>query len=61
MEQFKIGRATIRIHGIPDRERLEAATLKFLKAAEKQKRKVRNEAREKAHTGTAQDSSAMEA
>lgn len=61
MEQCKIGRATIRIHGSPDRERLEAATLKFLKAAEQQKRKVRNEARQEAHTGTVQIASEVEA
>ena len=45
MEQFKIGSATVRIHGNPDREQLEAATLQFLKAAEIQKRKSRNEKR----------------
>lgn len=49
MEQFKIGKATVRIHGNPDRERIEAASLKFLKAAEQQRRKVRCEATKKAH------------
>lgn len=54
MEQFKIGSATVRIHGNPDRERIEAATLKFLKAAEQQRRKVRNEARKEANRCTTQ-------
>lgn len=45
MRECEFGKATVRIHGIPNRERLEAATLKFLKAAEIQKRKVRNEER----------------
>ena len=61
MEQCKIGRATIRIHGNADRERLEAATLKFLKAAEKQRRKVRNEARQEANTKPEAIASEMEA
>ena len=54
MEQYRIGNATVRIHGIPDRERIEAATLDFLKAAEQQRRKVRNEGIKKAYTGTTQ-------
>lgn len=61
MVQYRIGSATVRIHGNPDREQIEAATLLFLKAAQQQKRKVRNEARKKAHTGTAEIASAMEA
>lgn len=53
-KDFKIGNATVRIHGNPDRERIEAATLIFLKAAQQQRKKVRNEARQKTYTGTAQ-------
>ena len=49
MTEYKFGKATVRIHGNPDRERIEAATLKFLKAAEQQRRKARNEAIKKAH------------
>lgn len=49
MFECKVGKATVRIHGNPDRERIEAATLKFLKAAEQQRRKARNEAIKKAH------------
>lgn len=60
MEQFKIGSATVRIHGNPDRERIEAATLKFLKAAETQRKKVLNEKRKEAHTGTKEADAAVE-
>lgn len=51
MTEYKFGKATVRIHGNPDRERIEAATLKFLKAAETQRKKARHEAIKKAHTG----------
>lgn len=39
MTEYKIGSATVRIHGTPNRERIESATVKFLKKAEAQKRK----------------------
>ena len=31
MEEIKAGKATIRIHGTPDQERLKKATEKFMK------------------------------
>ena len=31
MEEIKAGKATIRIHGTPDKERLKKATEKFMK------------------------------
>lgn len=43
--ECRVGNATVRIHGNPDRERIEAATLLFLKAAEMQRKKALNEAR----------------
>lgn len=40
MQEYKIGKATVRIHGeAPSRERLEDATQKFLKKAVEQKKK----------------------
>lgn len=51
VSEYKFGKATVRIHGNPDREKIEAATLKFLKAAEIQRKKVLNEARKETHTG----------
>ena len=42
MEQYKIGNATVRIHGIPDREKIEAATVIFLKEAQQQRKKARS-------------------
>ena len=39
--QITTGNATVRIHGNPDRERIEAATLIFLKAAEQQRKRDR--------------------
>lgn len=38
--EFKIGKATVRIHGKPDPETVKAATVKFLKQAEVQRRKA---------------------
>ena len=37
--EYKIGRAIVRMHGTPDREKLEAATLKFMKQVQLQKKK----------------------
>ena len=42
MEQYKIGNATVRIHGIPDRAKIEAATVTYLKAAQQQRKKARS-------------------
>ena len=40
--EYKLGKATVRMHGTPDREKLEAATLKFMRQVQlrnKQKQK----------------------
>ena len=52
--ECRVGSATVRIHGSPDRERIEEATLLFLKAAESQRKKARNETRKEANGGTAE-------
>ena len=39
MEEIKAGKATIRIHGTPDRERLKKATEKFMKQVFKDSKK----------------------
>lgn len=41
--EYKIGKAIVRMHGTPDRENLEAATLKFMKQVMLQKRKQQKE------------------
>ena len=53
--------ATVRIHGSTDQNKLKEATLRFLKRAEQERRKVRNEARTEANKGTAEIASAKEA
>lgn len=52
--EYIIGKATVRIHGNCDPDGLKAATLKFLKKAEAQRKKEvkKIEARKKAHQGT---------
>ena len=35
--EYKIGKAIVRMHGTPDRGKLEAATLKFMKQVQLQK------------------------
>ena len=42
--EYKIGRATVRMHGTPDREKLEAATLKFMQQVQLRKRQQQKEA-----------------
>ena len=37
-ERYKIGNATVRIHGKVDPDKLKEATVEFLKGAEKQKK-----------------------
>lgn len=59
MTEYIIGNATVRIHGTPDRQRLEAATAKFLKAAERQRRK--NEKAEESHCSPKKADAAVEA
>ena len=54
MTEYTIGKAKVRVHGSPDPDRLREETLKFLKAAERQRKKVRNEARTKANSQPAQ-------
>lgn len=39
MEEIKAGKATIRIHGTPDQERLKKATEKFMKQVLKDSKK----------------------
>lgn len=51
MTEYIIGNATVRIHGTPDRQRLEVATAKFLKTAERQRKKA-DEARKETNGGT---------
>ena len=41
--EYKIGKATVRMHGTPDRERLEAATLRFMQKVEQKRRRQRKE------------------
>ena len=44
MKEYKIGNATVRIHGSTDHERLKEATHDFLKKAERQrKERLKNE------------------
>jgi hypothetical protein len=37
--EYKVGKATVRIHGNPDPEKVKVATVKFLKQAEKQRKR----------------------
>lgn len=37
--EYKIGNATVRMHGTPDREKLEAATVRMLKKARQCKKR----------------------
>jgi hypothetical protein len=39
MTEYKIGRATVRIHGNPDQEKIKAATVQFLKKVEANRKK----------------------
>ena len=41
--EYKIGKAIVRMHGTPDREKLEAATLKFMRQVQIQMRKQKEE------------------
>lgn len=42
MTEFKIGNATVRMHGTPDKEQLKASTEKFMKKVERRKKKCSN-------------------
>lgn len=37
--EYKIGNATVRMHGTPDREKIEAATVTLVKKARQQKKR----------------------
>jgi len=39
--EHKIGRSTVRIHGTPDREKIEAAAIRFVTKVLEQKNKQR--------------------
>ena len=39
MKEFKIKNAVVRIHGTADREKIEAATIQYIKKVERQRRK----------------------
>jgi CRISPR/Cas system Type II protein with McrA/HNH and RuvC-like nuclease domain len=41
MTEYKIGAAIVRIYGKPDQENIKAATARFLKKVEKQRRSKR--------------------
>ncbi len=41
--EYKIGKATVRMHGTPDRENLKVATLKFMQKVEQARRKQKKE------------------
>ena len=61
MTEYKIGNATVRVHGTPDPDNLKAATLKFLKQVEQQRKKARNEARKEPYKIPKEVPSTMEA
>lgn len=61
MTEYQIGNAIVRIHGVCDQDSLHKATARFLKRARQQRKKVRNEAREKANERTAQVDGKVEA
>ncbi len=42
--EYRIGQAIVRMHGMPDREKVEAATLKFMKQVQLCKKKQQKEA-----------------
>lgn len=44
---YKIGNATVRIHGKVDSDKLKAATVEFLKSVEKQRKDKAKEVMEK--------------
>lgn len=55
MEEYKIpckiGSATVRVHGTADPDRLRAATEKFLKKAQAQKKRAASANKELSHAG----------
>lgn len=47
MTEYKLGNATVRIHGTANQEKIRDATVEFLKAVETRKRKKEKQAVEK--------------
>lgn len=47
MEEYKIGNATVRIHGTVNKEKVETATTEFLKEVERRKKKAKKQEVEK--------------
>ena len=45
--EYKIGKATVRMHGTPDREKVEAATMRLIKKARLRKKALMKEANKK--------------
>lgn len=45
--EYRIGKAIVRMHGTPDREKLEEATLKFMRQVEMRKRQQKKEEQKK--------------
>lgn len=41
--EYRIGKAIVRMHGKPDREKVEAATLKFMRQVQLRKRQQMKE------------------
>ena len=41
--EYRIGNAIVRMHGTPDREKVEAATLKFMKQVQLRKKQQKKE------------------
>lgn len=39
MKEYKINKAVVRIHGTAEKEKIEAATIKFIKERDRRKRK----------------------
>lgn len=39
MTEYRIGKAIVRMHGTPDREKIEAATVQLIKKARQQKKR----------------------
>ena len=46
MTEYKIGRATVRMHGTPNREIIEPAAARFLAKCEQKRRKLAKERRD---------------
>lgn len=38
MNEYRVGNAIVRMHGTPDREKIEAATVRFVKKIDRKKK-----------------------